>query len=164
MITFSRTEWSREKNMSKPKKNMMIWISLTIAAVALLVTGLWEARGVEARAGEPQMKVSELSPAQARQVLREHAQDANFVVLDVRTPGEYAAGHLNQAQNIDVSAPDFADRLNALDKTKSYFVYCRSGNRSRHALREMGAAGFGQVYHLSNGVRGWQSAGYALEQ
>ncbi len=164
MITFFETQWSREKTMKRAKKNLMIWISVTIAAVVLAVAGLWERKGVEARAGEPLMKVNELSPAQARQLLQEHAQDANFVVLDVRTPGEFAAGHLNKAQNIDVSMPDFSSRLNELDKTKSYLVYCRTGNRSRHALQAMDATGFGRVYHLSNGVRGWQSAGYALEK
>jgi len=133
--------------MSQAKKNIMIWISLTIAVALLGAVGLWQARGGE-----------------ARQLLQERGGEENFVVLDVRTPGEFAAGHLAKAQNIDSAAPDFSDRLQALDKAKSYLVYCRTGNRSRQALRTMGAEGFGQVYHLSDGVRGWQNAGYALER
>jgi len=150
--------------MSQAKKNIMIWISLTIAVALLGAGGLWQARGGEARAGLSQMKVTELSPAQARQLLQERGGEENFVVLDVRTPGEFAAGHLVKAQNMDSAASDFTGRLQALDKAKSYLVYCRTGNRSRQALRTMGAAGFGQVYHLSDGVRGWQNAGYALER
>jgi rhodanese-related sulfurtransferase len=47
------------------------------------------------------MKVTELSPAQARQLLQERGGEENFVVLDVRTPGEFAAGHLVKAQNME---------------------------------------------------------------
>ena len=56
------------------------------------------------------------------------------VVLDVRTPQEYAEGHLEGAQNYDVSAPDFAQSLTGLDPTASYAVYCRTGVRSAAAL------------------------------
>jgi rhodanese-related sulfurtransferase len=80
-------------------------------------------------------------------------------VLDVRTPAEYAEGHLPGAVNIDVSAPDFATRVAALDKNAPYAVYCRSGNRSAAALEVMKGQGFTGAYHLAGGIGAWTAAG-----
>ena len=81
------------------------------------------------------------------------------IVLDVRTPAEYASGHLAQAKNIDIEASDFANRIAVLDKNATYAVYCRSGNRSGTALEQMTAAGFTHVYDLAGGIDAWQSMG-----
>ena len=67
------------------------------------------------------------------------------VVIDVRTPTEFAAGHIAGAQNIDVEAADFASRIASLDKKASYLVYCRSGRRSAIAADQMAAAGFTDI-------------------
>jgi phage shock protein E len=80
------------------------------------------------------------------------------IVLDVRTPTEYAGGHLPEAQNIDIEAADFA-RIAALDKSGTYAVYCRSGNRSGTALEQMSAAGFTHAYDLADGIVAWQNIG-----
>lgn len=58
-------------------------------------------------------------------------------VIDVRTPEEFAAGHVEGALLIDVSAPDFAERIAELDPEGEYLVYCRSGNRSAQAVATM---------------------------
>jgi len=84
------------------------------------------------------------------------------VVLDVRTPEEFAQGHLEGALNIDVSAPDFADRVGELDRAATYAVYCRSGNRSATALAEMAALGFTDAHHLAGGIGAWQRAGHPV--
>lgn len=81
------------------------------------------------------------------------------IVLDVRTPTEYAGGHLPGAQNIDIEAADFATKIAALDKFATYAVYCRSGNRSGTALEQMTAAGFIHTYDLADGIVAWQSMG-----
>ena len=62
-------------------------------------------------------------------------------LLDVRTPEEFAAGHLAGAENIDFYAADFADQIDALDQGEQYVVYCRSGNRSGQATALMAADG-----------------------
>jgi rhodanese-related sulfurtransferase len=80
-------------------------------------------------------------------------------VIDVRTPAEFAEGHLPGAVNLDVSAPDFAARVASLDKNAPYAVYCRSGNRSASALQVMLGQGFTGAYHLGGGIGAWQSAG-----
>lgn len=67
------------------------------------------------------------------------------VVIDVRTPEEFNAGHLDEALNIDIYAPDFKDQIGALDRDASYAVYCRSGNRSGQAKAIMEDMGFTDV-------------------
>lgn len=84
------------------------------------------------------------------------------IVLDVRTPAEYAGGHLPQAQNIDIEAADFATRVAALDKSATYAVYCRSGNRSGVALEQMAGLGFTHVYDLADGIGAWEGLGGAV--
>ena len=87
------------------------------------------------------------------------AQRPGTVLVDVRTPAEFAEGHLAGATNIDVEAADFTTKIAALDKTKSYAVYCRSGNRSRTAMTYLLQAGITQVFDLSGGINAWKSAG-----
>lgn len=80
-------------------------------------------------------------------------------LIDVRTPAEFAAGHLANATNIDVEAADFAQRIAALDKAGTYALYCRTGHRSGVALETMSKAGFTHVFDLSGGITAWQAAG-----
>ena len=87
------------------------------------------------------------------------AGGAGTIVLDVRTPAEYATGHLPKAQNIDLQGADFATRIASLDKRATYAVYCHSGQRSAAAMEQMAAAGFTQVFDLTGGITDWQSTG-----
>ncbi|MBK8469654.1 MAG: rhodanese-like domain-containing protein [Candidatus Phosphoribacter sp.] len=81
------------------------------------------------------------------------------VLLDVRTPAEFADGHLAGAINIDVSAADFSTKVGALAKGVPYAVYCRTGSRSGNALSIMKGLGFTSAYHLDGGITSWSSAG-----
>ena len=85
------------------------------------------------------------------------------IVLDVRTPAEYATGHLSGAENIDLQGADFATRIATLDKKATYAVYCHSGRRSGDALEQMAADGFTQVFDLAGGITAWQANGGTLE-
>ncbi len=74
-------------------------------------------------------------------------------LIDVRTQQEWDAGHYEEADAlIDFYAPDFAQQLDALDKSTQYFIYCRSGSRSGMALRTMRSLGFTKVYDLAGGI------------
>ena len=66
---------------------------------------------------------------------------SDTVVIDVRTPGEYAAGHLDGAVNLDLTSGQLASELPALDDDAEYVVYCKSGNRSAQAAQLMEQAG-----------------------
>lgn len=90
------------------------------------------------------------------------AIDSGAEIIDVRTPAEFAEGHIEGAVNIDLNGPDFMGQVDSLDPAKTYAVYCRSGNRSAAATRYMQDRGFGSVYELGGGILSWQSAGLPL--
>lgn len=80
-------------------------------------------------------------------------------IIDVRTPEEFAEGHLDGAININVQGADFMTRIAALDPSGLYAVYCRSGNRSQAAVASLADAGIPGVFELQTGIIGWQEAG-----
>lgn len=80
---------------------------------------------------------------------------AGVVVLDVRTPGEFAEGHIANAINIDAESGNFESQIASLDKTKEYAVYCRSGRRSAIATEAMSKAGFTNLKELQGGLLSW---------
>lgn len=83
--------------------------------------------------------------------------DPNAVVLDVRTEGEVMQGIIPNAINIDIyKGQGFIYRLEELDKTKNYYVYCRSGSRSRQACSIMNRLGFQNAYNLMGGILDWE--------
>ncbi len=88
----------------------------------------------------------------------------DLVILDIRTPEEFAAGHLAGAINIDYYATDFEDQLRGLDLDVPYVMYCNSGNRSGNTLPLMDSIGFAEVYELDGGIQAWFSAGQPIEQ
>ena len=67
---------------------------------------------------------------------------AYAAIIDVRTPEEWATGHLEGAVRIGIADADFAQQLEALDKSADYYIYCRSGNRAGRAIDYMQSAGF----------------------
>ena len=88
--------------------------------------------------------------------------EAGVITLDVRTPGEFDQGHIEGSRLIDFQSGNFENEIAALDKGKTYAVYCRSGNRSGQAVKVMRDAGFKNVYNLNGGVIDWADAGLPL--
>ncbi len=86
------------------------------------------------------------------------------VLLDVRTPQEYADGHIAGSINIDYNGDNFKEELEKLDKAKTYNVYCRSGKRSAASAEMMGQMGFSKVVNLTGGIMGWQEKGFEIEK
>lgn len=88
---------------------------------------------------------SNLSP----QAYQELANEKPGVLIDVRTPREYNQGHLSGTDyNLDITSGVFQNYLSQLDKDETYYLYCRTGNRSGQALRIMQKAGFESVYNI----------------
>ena len=83
--------------------------------------------------------------------------DNNAFILDVRTPQEMEEGYIPNAANIDIyRGQEFLDELKKLDKSKNYYVYCRSGNRSRQACAIMNSMGIDNAYNLEGGMLEWK--------
>lgn len=85
-------------------------------------------------------------------------------VIDVRTPEEFADGHIAGAVNIPVQDANFSAQVAALDPNATYAVYCRSGNRSQPAVAAMSDAGITTIFELNSGTKGWISEGQPLVQ
>lgn len=135
-----------------------VWIlGLALAAVGSL--SACSTPTVSTSAGVPAASApatgATLSPAEFAAA----AKLPDTVLLDVRTPAEFAAGHLPGATNIDVESAGFATAVNQLDPSKTYAIYCRSGNRSKAAMTTLQQAGFTSVFHLGGGITSWQAAG-----
>lgn len=84
------------------------------------------------------------------------AKDDNAFILDVRTQKEVRDGYIPQSKNIDIyKGQEFVDEIEKLDKSKNYYVYCRSGKRSAQAATMMDQMGFGKTYNLEGGFMEW---------
>lgn len=92
------------------------------------------------------------------------SDNGNLVVLDVRTPEEFAAGHIEGAVNLNARSETFIEDLAKLDKDAPYLVHCRSGRRSAKAVAAMQDAEFQNVAHLDAGLNGWSEAGKPVTQ
>ena len=88
--------------------------------------------------------------------------EPGVVILDVRTPEEFASGHIEGAQNIDFNSGNFENEITRLNPSETYAVYCRSGNRSEQAASIMHKAGFHDVSNLNGGVIDWTNDGLPL--
>ena len=84
----------------------------------------------------------------------EYSRTTNPVLLDVRTAAEFATGSITNAKNIDVLSADFKKQIDSLDKSKNYFLFCRSGSRSGQACSLMAEKGF-NVFNLKGGIGTW---------
>ncbi|MBO0933668.1 rhodanese-like domain-containing protein [Fibrella aquatilis] len=141
--------------------------SLRIWAVLGLLTLSWACAQRHSSDGTQQASLlpvidttgSDLDAAQAQEFIAAHP---NAVILDVRTPDEFRAGHIRQATNINLYDSHFANQLATLDRGKTYVVHCAAGlpnGRSRKAIALMDSLGFKQTHHLNGGFSAWQQAG-----
>jgi rhodanese-related sulfurtransferase len=121
-------------------------------AIALIASVLLLA-GCSSSTGAIDLGVSEFSTKVA---------EAGVITLDVRTPIEFAEGHIEGARLIDFQSGNFENEIAALDKNATYAVYCRSGNRSGQAVKVMQDAGFTNVFNMNGGVIEWANAGFPL--
>ncbi|MCB1125110.1 MAG: rhodanese-like domain-containing protein [Verrucomicrobiae bacterium] len=137
---------------------MKFFISVFAALGILALTGCGprHAAAEPSAAGTNVTEIVHVDPAGAAKLLEtNHA----VVVLDVRTPREFAAGHLKDGVNIDYNASDFRQKLAELDPNKTYLVHCAVGGRSTSALTAFEELGFKKVVHLDGGMKAWEKDG-----
>ena len=103
--------------------------------------------------------IQNVSSSDAYAIISINAGHANFIIIDVRTPSEYAQGHIPFAINRDINSPAFSDDINKFDKDKTYFIYCLTGIRSATARNIMKELGFKNIINLTNGYTDWVAAG-----
>ncbi|MBP7738821.1 MAG: rhodanese-like domain-containing protein [Spirochaetes bacterium] len=137
-------------------KNKLYTLTSIIGTAAMLFGGAGLSAGEAAT-------IRQIGPNEASELIRSNAGNRNFVILDIRTPGEYREGHIANSVLLDYHSPDFREGLKALDRNRTYFVYCRSGNRTGRAVDIMKDLGFTRIYELRGGIRSWLSSGLTLQ-
>ncbi len=97
--------------------------------------------------------LQKITSVEAQKLLK---KDTSIMVIDVRTPREFNAGHVASAKNINISNPNFKTNIAQLkDDNKTYMVYCRTQNRSGVAVKFMLQQGFKNIYQITDGFAGW---------
>ncbi len=115
-------------------------------------------------AGTPEAIHKDISVSEAYEMLHQDERPSDLVLLDVRTPAEYEQGHLEESVLINIGDPSFREKINELDRNKTYVVYCRSGRRSNRAAGIMEEMGFNEVYNVQGGLLAWKAANYPTEK
>lgn len=133
------------KKGNKPMKIKQIGYLMCICIAAGLLSGC----GSDQDDGQV---ISDLTAVEAVAMIKQHMNDRNFWILDVRTVDEFAGGHIDGARNLDYRSPSFQEWLGELDKTKTYLVYCGSGVRSAAAVEIMRNMNFEEVYNVLGGL------------
>jgi rhodanese-related sulfurtransferase len=148
--------------MRRLKGILALLVSLTIL-IAIAGGGCNStAGGTQNTTESPLQGIHNISAADAYALIRANKDNPNFEIIDIRTPDEYAAGHLENAKLIDYYADNFKAELDKLDRTKSYLIYCRTGSRSGLARDIMEGMGFLSVYNMQGGITAWQAGGYGV--
>ncbi len=104
---------------------------------------------------------TQLNSPEIKEVLKKNKA---IVILDVRAPEEFAAGHLKGARNIDIRQQDAYSKLDKLNPKTTYLVYCRTNHRSGMAVDYMMQKGFNNVYQMMDGFPGWAANNFAYEK
>ena len=102
---------------------------------------------------DPYPKTTPLTPEEAFDLIQ---NDADLVIIDVRSPSEFDAGHIDNAINLDYISEGFQDQLNALDPAKTYIVYSQNEGYSANAANQLdGLITSEAVYFISGGLKTW---------
>jgi rhodanese-related sulfurtransferase len=153
--------------MRKQKRSLILLASLTIL-VTIAGGGCKSTAGVTqtttTSTASTSSGIHDISAAEAYVLIQANKANPDFKIIDIRTPDEYAAGHLENSTIIDYYADNFKAELDKLDRAKTYLIYCRTGHRSGLARDIMKGMGFLSVYNMEGGITAWQSAGYQVVQ
>ncbi len=100
-----------------------------------------------------------LNAVQCDSLIKSNEFNPNFVILDVRTPGEWNSYHISGSINRSTGLTDFTEQLDLLPKHKIFLLHCQSGSRSAGAFVKMQNLNFAEVYEMIGGISSWRSAG-----
>jgi rhodanese-related sulfurtransferase len=157
---FSPSSWWRFRKVKK-RKSVYLAVLLLLTVLLPAFSSCTYLTG-EAPGAGPIFRIipgflKKVSPVEAYAIIALNAGHFSFTIIDVRTPTEYAAGHLPGAINRDLSSPTFKDDIDKLEKNKTYLVYCASGVRSTAASKIMQELGFPQIYNMDGGIGAWKA-------
>jgi rhodanese-related sulfurtransferase len=127
--------------------------------VVCLLLGILVMISVVASGNGPGQVIESIIPEEAYYIIKDSKERCDFVILDIRTPDEYARQRIENAINIDYHSETFEKDLDKLDKEKTYIIYCRTGERTGNALNTFRDLGFREVYNMLWGIKAWIQEG-----
>ena len=134
---------------------------MLLAAVAFVFTAQAHADEAKPATGANSSAVKNVTPDEAALLMKDKTP---VLVVDVRTPDEFAEGHIPGAMNVDFLGDDFEKQLAALPTDRPLLVHCAAGNRSSKAIVKISALKkHAQIFHLKSGFNGWKAAGKPVE-
>ncbi len=132
--------------------------AISLLSFIIMVTMSCQTQGQAPEKNGAQDKAEQTAPAYLDLSVPEFKakmSDSDIVLFDVRTPKETAEGKIEGAMEIDFRADGFSEKLDELDKDKTYLIYCRSGARSGNTCKMMSQKGFGNLFNLDGGYIAW---------
>jgi len=147
-------------------KSLYLMKELNFSEVYNISGGLirWVSEGLPTIRETPPPIIEDITPLEAFILTQENRDDPDFAIIDVRTPEEFADGHIEDAINLDYHSETFQDELDKLVKTKTYLIYCATGIWSGSALDMMAGLDFGEVYKISGGLNAWEAEEFPTVQ
>lgn len=143
-------------------RRMKILLTVLVTAVVACTTYAEPNKPATTAAAKPALVPKTVSPDEAEALIK---GQPGVLILDIRTPEEYAKGHIPGAKNVDFFADDFAKQVAALDASKPVLVHCASGGRSGQAMEPLTELKrFTVIYHLKAGFNGWATAKKPVEK
>ena len=109
------------------------------------------------------MAIIDIEPQKCLELIEKNKDNPEFVILDVRGPNEHSKGHVKDSVLLEFGSSDFRQKLEKLDKEKTYLVYCHSGMRSTKASEIMEKLGFKNIYTMKKGFSNWSACGLPQE-
>ena len=132
---------------------MKVRLALAMALISLLLASACDStEPVDQPFASSDYRITHLTHPMAGTFLHDQKDNPDLVILDVRTPEEFAQGHLKDAFLINFSNPGFEREVQKLDKKKTYFIYCHTGERSMLVAQFMAKKGFVHLYNLQRGL------------
>ncbi len=144
---------------------LVIMASLDFKEVHNMTGGIiqWEAEGFPTVQGKSTHSATDITPQEAFALMQ---SNPDVVIIDVRTPEDFAREHIEGAINIDYHSEPFADELKKLDKSKTYIAYCSCPGRgiSGSTVDMMAALNFKEAYNIFDGLDSWKAEGFPTVQ
>lgn len=103
-----------------------------------------------------------ITASEAKELIEQHKDDLDFMIIDVRSEGEYEDGHIPGAINLLYTNSNFTDTMQQYGKDTTYLFYCLSGGRSMSAIEKLIPLGFEKMYNVSGGIIEWKNEGYEV--
>jgi len=147
--------FTRKQNI----KYILLIVVTTISVLALSIAY----SGNSLKKEKNKINQSELSVQDAYNYLKSNQDNGNVVALDLRTPGEYAEGHVSGSVHISYFADDFKKKLTALDRSKVYLLFCKAGRVAPKVIKKMKKLGFKEAHKISGGMKEWKARNLPID-